>query len=585
MASDRQRLEEGSTDDYGSEPNTTPIDELTAVSALARGAGELMIIKTLQRFIRPVLVPILKPLIRQIVEEQIGLAKQELLASMKESPQNEASTPVPKRLKLQFRNRISMPVFTGKRLVGENDSTIEIALVDAFTEQIMNTGMESTAKLEIVGFRVGDDGSVDDRWALEDFQQTILSGKKGKRILQGDTCLQLREGVCFVDKISFTHNSENSKNGLYRLGAGVVDAALMNRVEVARTEAFLMKDARIAYYEKHPHPRLSDKVCHLQQICYKGKRHRRLKDEGVITVKDLLTLLYTDQKRLQDILKLGAPSNIWGDIIKNAQACSGMFLCFDPGNEGKTGVVLNAKRQLKGLIVEPYKYVPVAQLSAKEKVDNKDLVKFASQHFETLHSFEDETSLEEYLIQNSFSSLPSPNQSLGTSNIIDRPPTPSSLMSTQTPHNPNNSNSNIGQHTTHTPILTSQYERGKAIVPVDNEMYYPMNYQQEHMPPHSNGHYPTEPGTSSQATEATLNTCGHMNDSNVFNQCIDCLIDGPDFFKKLSHFLNHDSLNSDTIARARTRWTKVAKLLRRNSIRERISHTDGIQSLKKQRCC
>ncbi|KAI3499392.1 hypothetical protein L1887_35191 [Cichorium endivia] len=228
MASDRQRLEEGSTGDYGSEANTSPSDELAAVSALARGAGELMIIQTLQRFIRPVLVPILKPLIHQIVEEQIGLAKQELLASMKESPRNQASTPVPKRLKLQFRNRISVPVFTGKRLVGENESTIEISSVDALTEQIMNTGMESKAKLEIVGFRVGDNECVDDGWTFEDFQERILSEKKGKRILQGNTCLQLKEGVCFVSKISFTHNSENTKNGGYRLGAGVVDAALMN---------------------------------------------------------------------------------------------------------------------------------------------------------------------------------------------------------------------------------------------------------------------------------------------------------------------------------------------------------------------
>ncbi|CAI9263887.1 unnamed protein product [Lactuca saligna] len=302
MASDRQQFEEGSTNDYGSELNTSPTDELAAVSALARSAGELMIIQTLHRFIGPVLIPILKPLIREIATEQVGLA--ELLARMKENPANVASTSVPKRLKLLFRNRISLPVYTGKRLSGENGSTIEIVLVDALTEQIVNTGVESTAKLEIVGFRVGDDGDDDDDddgWTFEDFQERILSEKKGKRILQGDTCLQLKEGVCFVNKISFTHNSENTKNGLYRLGAGIVDAALMNRVEVARTEAFLMKDGRTTYYEKHPDPRLSDKVCCLKHISYKGPRYKQLRDEGVFTVKDMLTLLYTDPKRLQDV--------------------------------------------------------------------------------------------------------------------------------------------------------------------------------------------------------------------------------------------------------------------------------------------
>ena len=67
------------------------------------------------------------------------------------------------------------------------------------------------------------------------------------------------------------------------------------------------------------------------------------------------------------ILKLRA-SNIWNDIVNNAQASSGMFLYLDPSNQEKTGVVLNAKLQLKGLIAEPHNYVPVDQLSSKQKV-------------------------------------------------------------------------------------------------------------------------------------------------------------------------------------------------------------------------
>lgn len=101
------------------------------------------------------------------------------------------------------------------------------------------------AKLEIVGFRVGDNDTNDDSWTFEDFQKRILSEKKEKRVLQGNTCLQLKEGVCLVDKISFTQRSENTRNGLYRLGVGVVDGDLMNVVEVAKTEAFLLKDGRV----------------------------------------------------------------------------------------------------------------------------------------------------------------------------------------------------------------------------------------------------------------------------------------------------------------------------------------------------
>lgn len=67
---------------------------------------------------------------------------------------------------------------------------------------------------------------------------------KGDKPSQGNTCLQLKEGIGFVHEIRFTHNSGHTKNGLYRLGALVVDAALMKQVEGALTETFVVKDKR-----------------------------------------------------------------------------------------------------------------------------------------------------------------------------------------------------------------------------------------------------------------------------------------------------------------------------------------------------
>ncbi|KAJ0435705.1 putative CALMODULIN-BINDING PROTEIN60 [Helianthus annuus] len=110
-----------------------------------------------------------------------------------------------------------MPVYTGERLLGEHESPIEIPLVNARSDQIVDTGPESAAKLKILGFRVGD------------------------------------------SNISFTHSEEDTRNGLYRLVAVVGDADLMNGVEVAMTEAFVMKDWRYIYHEKHTCPSLSDK--------------------------------------------------------------------------------------------------------------------------------------------------------------------------------------------------------------------------------------------------------------------------------------------------------------------------------------
>ncbi|GJU47510.1 calmodulin-binding protein 60, partial [Tanacetum coccineum] len=48
--------------------------------------------------------------------------------------------------------------------------------------------------------KYGDDNN-DDSWTFEDFQEKIMSDKKGKGTLKGNTFLQLKEGVCFIDDI------------------------------------------------------------------------------------------------------------------------------------------------------------------------------------------------------------------------------------------------------------------------------------------------------------------------------------------------------------------------------------------------
>ncbi|KAI3759367.1 hypothetical protein L6452_07129 [Arctium lappa] len=519
MALNRQRLEQGNTDKDGSEEaNTSSTDELAEFSGLRRGAMEVMILQALKRFIGPTLVPIIRPLIRQLVKEEVGLAQQELLTSKKEV--NKANTSsVLKKLKTQFRTRVSQPVYTGMPLLGENKTPIEIVLVDADTEEIVNTGTESELKLEIVGCRVGDDDCEKQSWTFEELQNRILGEKKGKRILQGDTCVQLKEGIGFVNEISFTFNSTHTKNGLYKLGAIVVDAALMNGVEVAWTESFLVKDGRTAYSVKHPRPSIFDKVCHLQQISCRGNRYKRLKDAGVKTVKDLLTLLHTDPKRLKDTLK-PITSKSWDDIINHAQKSDGMFVYSDPSNE-RNGVVLDVKLQLKGLIVESHQYLLVDQLSDNEKVEAKKLVKFACERLEMLHPVKDETSLIEHLQSGTgFSSLPSANQSLGTSMIID-PSSQATCSFTSfigAPDNLDSSNLHTSQsmyqapvvtsnlHTGQSTVVTSQSERGKEKALFDDEMIYSANDNQEHIwfhpseleyPNERRAHNPpTEPGTS-----------------------------------------------------------------------------------------
>ncbi|MFS7971814.1 putative CALMODULIN-BINDING PROTEIN60 [Helianthus anomalus] len=543
-----------------SESNTTCSDPL---SNLTRGAGELMVIRTIQRYLEPIFVPLFRPLIRQIVEERLGVAKQEHLASLKENPlkKTRASTSVLRRLKLKFRNRIGLPVYTGIPLLGENHTPIEVALVDTLTEQIVNTGTESTAKLEIMGFRVDDDD--DGGWTFKKFQERVMSERKGRRILQGNTCLQLKDGIGFVHEVRFTHDSKHTKNGSYRLGAIVVDAALMKQVEGACTETFVVKDKRSKFYENHPYPFLSDKVYHLENIRYKGTRYKRLQDENVETVRDLLILLYTDPKQLEDLLELKASSKRWGEIVKNAQSSNGMFLYLDPR---KSGVVLDVRRQLKALIVEPHLYTPVNHLTDRQEDEAQNLVKFASQHLKALDYFEDETSLKKHLQSDpGFTSLPS---------ITDGPPTTSSQVAEACSNNLNQ-----------TPFETSQSERGKEKVPFDDEMIYATNYYQEHIsfhPPTLNGPNGVNfwSATSSQAAEPLIDTFGLVNTPDISSDIINYVS------AILSESPNVECLSTVSVCSiAGTRWRKVSKLLRRNSVRERIGLSQGMQPLKKQKCC
>ncbi|XP_076947539.1 calmodulin-binding protein 60 B-like [Bidens hawaiensis] len=499
-----------------------------------------------------------------MVQVKIELAKRDALISAKE-----ATTSVVKKLKLQFRNKINLPVYTGQTILGENQKPIQIALVDALTDQIVTTGTDSAAKLEILGFRVGgcddeDEGS----WSYAELQEKVLSERRGRRILQGNTHLQLKEGVGFANKFWFTHNSEHTRNGLYRLVAVIEDADLMNGVEVALTETFVMKDYRFTYHEKHPCPALSDKVYRLQKISHNGNRYRRLKDAAVYTVKDLLRLLYTDPNQLEDILNLKASSKSWDEIVNNAQASNGVFLYLNPRNKVKAGVVLDAKLQLKALIVEPHLYVAANQLTEQQKVETQDLVKFASEHFDLLRPFDHEAALKDHL--QSGTSLPPVRIKDGS----PRPP----LQVTKASHSLNNSN--------HKPIVTTQSERGKEKVLDDSEIPS-TNYYQEHISLHSaNYGAAAEPGTSSQAVESFLDTIFDINGpimeslqlDSFLNEIRGILNDGPSECQ-----LNPEMVSLCNIARER--WTKVSKLLRRNSVRERIGLSRGIQPLKKQRCC
>lgn len=148
-------------------------------------------------------------------------------------------------LQLKFVNNLSLPVFTGARIEGEDCSNIQVALVDILTGQIVNSGSESLAKVEIVVLEGDFDSDENENWTLEEFKNNIVREREGKKpLLTGDAFVNLKEGTGLVSDISFTDNSSWTRSRRFRLGARVVDNIDERRVKEAKTESFIVRDHR-----------------------------------------------------------------------------------------------------------------------------------------------------------------------------------------------------------------------------------------------------------------------------------------------------------------------------------------------------
>ena len=148
-------------------------------------------------------------------------------------------------LQLKFVNNLSLPVFTGARIEGEDCSNIQVALIDAITGQTVISGPESLAKVEIVVLEGDFDGDENDNWTVEEFKNNIVREREGKKpLLTGDAFVNLKEGTGFVSEVSFTDNSSWTRSRRFRLGARVVDKIDGTSIREAKTESFIVRDHR-----------------------------------------------------------------------------------------------------------------------------------------------------------------------------------------------------------------------------------------------------------------------------------------------------------------------------------------------------
>ncbi|KAK9066494.1 hypothetical protein SSX86_013817 [Deinandra increscens subsp. villosa] len=341
-------------------------------------------------------VPILEPLVRRVVKEEVESAMEKHIASMNWDYKYKEDSSVPRRLQLQFLSGLSLPVFTGTRIEGGDCNSLKVALIDACTGKTVSSGIESSATVEIVVLEGDFDSNEVNNWTLEDFTNNIVRERQGKKsLLAGNAFLNLREGIGLVGDLAFTDNSSWTRSRKFRLGAQVIDKCDGDRVREAKSESFVVRDHRGELYKKHHPPYLSDEVWRLEKVGKGGAFHKRLNKEKIKTVKDFLALYYLDPARLRNILGSGMSTKMWEAVVEHARRCmvddKKLYLYCPPSLNGD-GVVFNVVGQFLGVLLD-HKYIVADNLSEVEMDKAHKLVVSAFQHPEEVVPYDDEASL------------------------------------------------------------------------------------------------------------------------------------------------------------------------------------------------
>ncbi|XP_060204777.1 calmodulin-binding protein 60 A-like [Lycium barbarum] len=392
MSNSQEYLGE-SSNIIGSTQNSNLEDELTPFfcSPTMKKMLEVMVIRTFNH----VLKPTLEKSIRNVVKHELELAEKKFLFA-KGNSEKDIQAPKPRNLKLKFLTKVSVPVLTGVAIKGEGGNTIQVALIDGNTGEIVDSGPEASAKVEIVVLKGEFGGDNEGNWTAEEFCSNVVREREGKMSLLAETVnVRLYKGIGSIDKIRFTHSSIYMRTRMFRLGARIADTFNSIRVKEARTESFTVKDGRQLYNEKHDPPSLSDGVQRLKNIG-RGSKYR-LRDENVNTVEDFLILLLKDRERLKCVLNL--KPKMLEETIRHAQRCiinEQIYSYID--FEENEGVVFNIVGEVQGLILG-LQYLPMHLLSESDKDNAQRLLVSACEHWDHVVPVDNEMSVVQYLSQ------------------------------------------------------------------------------------------------------------------------------------------------------------------------------------------
>ncbi|XP_020676588.1 calmodulin-binding protein 60 B-like isoform X1 [Dendrobium catenatum] len=372
MAREKRALDLSDVEEHGG-----PDAKRQKVPALASVIVEALKLDSLQK-----LCSSLEPILRRIVSEEVERALAKMAPSRlgaRSSPKR-IEGPDGRNLQLHFKSRLSLPIFTGGRVEGEQGASIHVVLIDANSGRVVTSGPESFAKIDVVVLEGDFNNEDDEDLTDEEFESHVVKEREGKRpLLTGDLQVSLKEGVGTLGELTFTDNSSWIRSRKFRLGlkisSGYCDGI---RIREGKTEAFTVKDHRGELYKKHYPPALKDEVWRLEKIGKDGAFHKKLNKAGILIVEDFLRFLVRDQQRLRNILGSGMSNKMWDILLEHAKTCvlSGKYYIYYSDEKRNVGAIFNNIYEFSGL-VGGERYFSVESLDDSQKVFADTLVKKA----------------------------------------------------------------------------------------------------------------------------------------------------------------------------------------------------------------
>ncbi|KAF3564481.1 hypothetical protein DY000_02011258 [Brassica cretica] len=267
----------------------------------------------------------MEPLLRKMVREALDhrLSQRPYLPwSWSQTERSRSETPSSRScLKLRFINSPPSPIFMGAKIETKDGSPVAIELVDAATNARVVSGPLSSSRVEIVPLKAH---FTEESWTVDEFKRYIEKQREGKPpLLTGDVTITLENGVGVIaGDVSYSDNSSWTRSQKFRLGARLTGGGAVE----ARSEAFRCKDQRGESYRKHYPPSPSDEVWRLKNIAKGGVSAKRLAEQKIDTVKDLLRWYAVCPNELYNILgretKSGRISKRkWEAIVSHAMQC------------------------------------------------------------------------------------------------------------------------------------------------------------------------------------------------------------------------------------------------------------------------